>query len=106
MRLTLFALAALSTGLTVQAQMQDNQDRQLNCDRQNQSRNGRNVSYCEMKEQSLPATGRITVDGGTNGGVSVKGWLRNEVLVRSQIQANAPTLEEARGMAGQVHVSA
>jgi len=105
MRLTIIAMAALSAGLTAQAQMQDNSERSLSCDRQDRGRNDRSVNYCEMKEQSLAATGQLTVDGGANGGVSVKGWLRNDVLVRMQIQTNAPSYEEARGLAGQVFVS-
>jgi hypothetical protein len=41
--------------------------------------------HCEIKEQTLPAGGAIAVDGGRNGGVAVKGWDRNEILVRTRI---------------------
>ena len=51
--------------------MQDNQDRQLNCDEQRQWRGDNKARHCEIKEQTLPPSGRNTVDGGQNGGVSV-----------------------------------
>ena len=51
--------------------------------------------HCEIKEQTLPAGGAITVDGKQNGGVAVKGWDRNEILVRSKIESRAPTQSEA-----------
>jgi hypothetical protein len=106
MRLTIIAVAAFSTCLTAQAQMLDNQDRQLTCDERNQGRDGKLVSYCEIKEQSAPSSGRVIVEGGMNGGVSVKGWLRNEVLIRSKITTAAPTLEEARSMVQQINLGA
>jgi hypothetical protein len=105
MRLTIIAVAALSAGLTAQAQMQDNQERTLNCDQRDNWRDGKTVRHCEIKEMSVPATGRINVDGGQNGGVSVKGWSRNDVLVRAQIQAGAPTFGEARTIVSQVNIT-
>src|SRR6185503_7097575 len=50
--------------------------------------NQRLVNHCEMKEQTIPASD-ISVDGRMNGGVSIKGWERNEVLVRARIQTAA-----------------
>ncbi len=92
--------------LTAQAQMQDNQDRRLNCDDQNQWRDGKMLHHCEIKEQTLPSSGRITVDGGQNGGVAVKGWSRSDVLIRAKIQAGAPSIGEARAMVQQINVMA
>jgi DUF4097 and DUF4098 domain-containing protein YvlB len=60
--------------------------------------------HCEIKEQTLPAGGIINVDGRRNGGVAIKGWERNEVLVRSQIQTAAPTVGEADQLAGEIRV--
>src|SRR2546422_5875267 len=60
-------------------------------------------SHCEIKEQTLPAPGStIMVDARQNGGVSVKGWDRNEVLVRSKIQTAASTQGEADALAKQI----
>ena len=65
--------------------------------------NGQQASHCEIKEQNLPATGgTLSVDGRKNGGVSVKGWERNEVLVRSRIQTAGSSDAEARELAAQV----
>lgn len=67
--------------------------------------NGKLVSHCEIKEQTLPATGgTISVDGRMNGGVSVKGWERNEILMRARIQSAAPSEAEAKEMAAQVKI--
>lgn len=67
--------------------------------------NDRLVNHCEIKEQTLPATaGTISVDGRQNGGVSVKGWDRNEVLMRARIQAAGPTEAEAKELASQIKV--
>ena len=69
------------------------------------SRDGdRLYSHCEIKEQTLPAGGQITVDGKQNGGISVKGWDRNEVLVRAKIESHAPTQAEADSLAQQVRI--
>jgi DUF4097 and DUF4098 domain-containing protein YvlB len=46
----------------------------------------------------------ITVDGKQNGGISIKGWERNEVLVRSRIQTQAPTQAEADQLAREVRI--
>ena len=60
--------------------------------------------HCEIKEQTLLPGGVISVDGRRNGGVQIKGWDRNEVLVRSQIQTAAPTVAEAEQLANEIRV--
>lgn len=79
-------------------------ERSLSCD--DGGRNwGDGKRHCEMKEQTIPsADGKIRVDGKRNGGISVKGWDRNEILIRSQITANAPTEDEARALVNEVRV--
>ncbi len=66
--------------------------------------NDRLQNHCEIREQTLPIGGLITVDAGRNGGVSVKGWDRNEILVRSRVQTAAPTLADAEELAKQIRV--
>ena len=39
-----------------------------------------------MREQTIAYGGRLTVDGGNNGGVSIKGWDNASVLVRSKVK--------------------
>ncbi len=66
---------------------------------------GRLASHCEIKEFTLPATGSlINVDAGKNGGVSIKGWDRNEILVRARVQAGAPTQSEAESLGQQITI--
>ena len=84
------------------AQMHDNQERTLQCDGQRGDR--RLESFCEVREQTLPASARLEVDGGRNGGLSVKGWSRGDVLVRARVQAQAETEAGARALAGQVRI--
>lgn len=66
--------------------------------------NDRLQNHCEIREQTVPAGGTIDVDAGRNGGVSVKGWDRNEVLVRSRVQTAAPTLDEAQALAKEIRI--
>jgi len=66
--------------------------------------NDRLYSHCEIKEQTLPASGAITIDGRQNGGISVKGWEHNEILVRAKIESRAPTQAEADSLAQQVRI--
>lgn len=63
------------------------------------------VSHCEIKEQTLPASdGTIAIDGRVNGGVSVKGWDRNEILMRARIQTTAPSETEANDLFKQIGI--
>jgi hypothetical protein len=57
---------------------------------------------CEIREMTVPAARSLSVDGGPNGGVHVKGWARNEVLVRAMVQAWGDDEEEAREVAGEI----
>ena len=61
--------------------------------------------HCEIKEQTLPATdGTIKVDGRVNGGVAIKGWDRNEILMRARIQSTGPSAAEANDLATQIRI--
>lgn len=62
------------------------------------------MGHCEIKEQTVAAGGAISVDARKNGGVSVKGWDRNEVLVRARIQTSASTQSEADDLAKQIRI--
>lgn len=60
---------------------------------------------CEIREQTLTTSNEtIAVDGRTNGGISIKGWERNEVLVRARVQTAAPSDAEAKELAGQIKI--
>ena len=79
-------LAILSGSVTLPAQMRDNTEKQLTC--ANGGRDSDRARHCEIREQSLASIGRLNIDAGQNGGVSVKGWLRPDVLVRARVEAS------------------
>ncbi len=49
--------------------------------------NGDRVSFRDLREITIPATGTVNVDAGHNGGISVKGEDRGDVVVRACVQA-------------------
>jgi DUF4097 and DUF4098 domain-containing protein YvlB len=77
-------------------------EKSLGCE--NGSRGGRQQRHCEMREFPVAAASRISVDGRTNGGISVKGADRNDMLVRARVDAWAPTEAEARAIATQISI--
>lgn len=101
---TTLIISGLALSLSGLAQMKDNQEPTLTCNDHN-NRNRRLVTHCEMREQTMAASGLVNVDGRENGGVSIKGWSRPDVLVRAQIQTSAETETEAKALASQVQVS-
>jgi len=62
------------------------------------------VNLCEMREQTIAYGGKLAVDGGQNGGVSIKGWDGAGVLVRSKVDAWGPDEGSAQSVMSQVHV--
>lgn len=61
--------------------------------------------FCEVRDATLrPPANRLIVDGHQNGSVRIYGWDRNEVLVRSLIQAWAENREDAQALAKEVRV--
>lgn len=63
------------------------------------------VSHCEIREQTLAASdSTLTVDGRMNGGVSIKGWDRNEILMRARIQTAGTSEAEANDLAKQINI--
>lgn len=63
-------------------------------------------SVCEVREFTVTAAGTMTVNAEPNGGISVEGTARNDVLVRAKVVAQAETLDRARQIASAVTVSA
>ncbi len=59
--------------------------------------------HCEVRESTMPA-GPLNVDAGTNGGIVIEGWDRNEIRVRAVVQGSARSESRAREIAGQVQV--
>ena len=103
-RSVLIAALVMSTGVAVFAQKEKIKEKSLTCN-ENSWYNDRLVGNCEIREQTLEMSGGpISVDGRQNGGVSVKGWDRNQVLVRARVQTGAPTAEEAKALSGQIRI--
>ncbi len=74
-------------------------ERQMTCDENWQSDR---VSHCEINEMTIAAVPRLSVDGGVNGGMTLKGWQKNEILVRARVQTAAESDGRARDLARQV----
>jgi hypothetical protein len=74
------------------------------CSSENWS-NGERVSFKEVREMTLPATGSLSVDGGKNGGIRVMGSDRSDILVRACVQAWGANAEAARAAASAVRIS-
>jgi DUF4097 and DUF4098 domain-containing protein YvlB len=75
----------------------------LDCDH-GHNRSGRLASFCEMRELTIAATSQFSVDAGVNGGVSVKGWDRAQILVRAQVQTADTSDAAAQALATQVRI--
>jgi hypothetical protein len=87
--------AALVVGLAAQSQRTRQND---GCD------NSWRKAYCEVREDTFSSQGTLDVDGAPNGGISVRGWNRADVHVRTRIQAYADDEATARALAAQVRV--
>ena len=105
-RSVLIAALVTSTGIAVMAQRDrgKEKDRSLTC-REDNWYNDRLVGNCEIREQTLALSGgTIAIDGRQNGGVNVKGWDQNQVLVRARVQTGAPTASEAEALGRQIRI--
>ena len=92
------------TGVAVLAQKEKSKDRSLTCN-QDSWYNDRLVGNCEIREQTLALSGgTISIDGRQNGGISVRGWDQNQVLIRARVQTGAPTAGEAEALSRQIRI--
>ena len=66
--------------------------------------NGDKVSARDLRETTFAAPGVLNVDAGKNGGISVKGENRSDVLVRACVQAWGASQEEADSIIRSVRV--
>jgi len=61
--------------------------------------------FCEVRDQTLKAPQRaLFVDGRENGSVHVYGWDKNEVMVRTLVQASADSPAEAKAIAKDIKI--
>ncbi|CAN5370979.1 hypothetical protein BH20ACI2_BH20ACI2_16490 [soil metagenome] len=62
------------------------------------------VSVSDLREVSIPSSGTVGVDAGKNGGVSVKGEDRGDVLVLACVQAWGSSEEAAKAAASGIRI--
>jgi hypothetical protein len=61
--------------------------------------------FCEVREVTLSADrDLIDIDAAPNGGISVEGWDRNEILVRARVHTQAESESEARAIAQEIEI--
>jgi DUF4097 and DUF4098 domain-containing protein YvlB len=82
--------------------MQDNTEKQMTC--QNGGYEAGRSRHCEIREQSMASIGRLTIDAGPNGGATVKGWMRGDVLVRARIESSGENEGAAAIVASRVNI--
>lgn len=95
-------LATLTVAYPLPAQLQNNTEKKMTCENGNSG--GDRARHCEIREQTVPGVGRLGVDASQNGGVTVRGWTRSDVLVRSRVESSADTQIAADTMASRVLV--
>ena len=96
---SVFNGAAILCVAVVSAFAQEPQ-REMTCD-ENWQNNDR-VSHCEINEVTIAARPGLSVDGGVNGGMTVRGWKRNEILVRARVETAARSDADARDIARRI----
>jgi len=79
------------------------QEKTMSCD-EDGSRSSERGHYCEIREVTVAAGGRLDVDGGVNGGISIKGANRSDILVRSKVQAYQDDEADSRRVASEIRV--
>jgi len=60
--------------------------------------------YCEIREATIPAGGSLDVDARPNGGISIKGADRNDILVRSKVESDQDDRAASKRVVSEVRV--
>ena len=89
MKTLLSALAVLAASLGAAAQTTTEPQFELTCEQGGWKSYKDLKNFCETRDLTLPATNGqvLTVDGGPNGGITVRGWDGPNVRVRAKVQA-------------------
>jgi DUF4097 and DUF4098 domain-containing protein YvlB len=95
-------LASTTLGGPAFSQLRNNSEKQLSCD--NSGYDSERVRHCEMREMTAPSIGRLAIDSVRNGGATVKGWTRGDVLVRARVDSAAGSDGAAQGLSRQVSI--
>lgn len=98
------ALFAAHPAAAQRDQVQSAEDWLANCRRAGGWNDDQEVA-CDVRETTIPARGgRLTVDGGQNGGITVRGWDRGEIRVVAKLQANARSRSDAESLLRDISV--
>src|SRR4051812_21412937 len=71
-----------------------------------QRNGGDDERYCEVRNFTVPAARALNVDGRENGGITVHGWDRADVVVTAMIQANGESMSAAQAIAKAINIVA
>jgi hypothetical protein len=97
-----FALPLFLVATVSAAQNEDRAERwRDNCE--HDWNNGR-ANFCELRTSTIASSGRISVDGGPNGGVTFIGENRRDVKIVARIQASADDDATASAIAKQIRI--
>jgi len=100
MKLALMFLALISVAAPARGQLRNNRDKELTCNNSYQNRS----RACDLQETTVGPAGMLDISPGRNGGITVKGWDQNSVLVRARLEAWAESDAEASALLSQVRV--
>jgi len=95
-------LVILLSASSVFAQ-KENKENGFCSDNWNWSDGGR-VSARDLRETTVAATSSLNVDAGKNGGISIKGENRSDILIRACVQAWGKTQEDADAIAKSIRI--
>ncbi|SFP99073.1 DUF4097 family beta strand repeat-containing protein [Hymenobacter arizonensis] len=106
---TLFsALAFACLSLSAAAQTSSEPSFKMNCEEGSwYSGKSDNKRFCETRDLTMaaPAGQPLTIDGGTNGGITVHGWSGTNIRVRAKVQSRASSEAEAQELVKNVSIS-
>ena len=94
-------VAALIPSTRVMAQQSD-ADWMESCQNDRGDWGRRDSIYCEVRTTTARPSGDVSMEGLRNGGVSVTGWDRNEIVVKTRIRAKGRSMSDAKALAGQI----
>jgi hypothetical protein len=103
-RATCVTAALLLSAAAILPAQSRNRDRDFGQSQEAWCREARDADFCEVREETLDNLSAVDIDARGNGGVSVRGWDRNDVQVRVRITAYARNDSDARDLAHDVRL--
>ena len=68
-------------------------------------RDAGDADFCEVREETLKNANAVNIDARGNGGVSIRGWDRNDAYVRVRVTAHARNANDARALARETRLT-